>query len=72
MKKNSPDKKKHKTFILALDRDDPEKELEFELEFQTSLTTQERFKMMFDRSKEVAEMMRRNGYSKSAKIVKRA
>lgn len=65
-------KKKHKTFMLILEKDDPEKELDFELDFQASLTTQERFKMMFVRSAEVAEMMKRNGRRKSPQIVKRA
>jgi len=64
-------KKKHKTFRLILDKDDPEKELEFELDFQASLTTRERFQMMFVRSAEVAEMMGRNGRRKSSQIVKR-
>jgi len=62
---------KHKTFILALEKDDPERELEFELDFQASLTTQERFEMMFRRSREVAEHMSRDGYPKTPAIVKR-
>ncbi len=32
-------KKKRKTFILAIEGDDPENELEFELDFQATLTT---------------------------------
>ena len=66
-----PQKKRHRTFILALEKDDPEKELEFELDFQASLTTQQRFKMMFDRSGEILEMMKRNGHRKSTQIIKR-
>ena len=66
-----PRKKNYKTFILALEKDDPEKELEFELDFQASLTTQQRFKMMFDRSREILEMMKRDGHRKSAQIIKR-
>lgn len=67
-----PRKKKHKAYILTLDKDDPEKELEFELEFQLSLTTQQRFKMMFDRSREIAERLIRNGHRKPVEIVKRS
>jgi len=63
--------KKHKTFMLALEKDDPERELEFELEFQRSLTTAERFKMMFERSQEMAKRLKRNGRRKPVEIVKR-
>ncbi len=31
------------TPILMLEKDDPERELEFELEYQLSLTTEQRF-----------------------------
>ena len=81
MKKEKPKRKrptphsntgaKHPTFVLALDKDDPERELEFELDFQASLTTQERFEMMFSRSREVAENMRRDGHRKTPSIIKR-
>jgi hypothetical protein len=36
--------------ILKIETDDEEKELEFELEYQLSLTTQQRFEMMFKKS----------------------
>lgn len=38
--------KKHKTHIPILDRDDPQKELEFEIEFQLSLAPAERYEAM--------------------------
>ena len=43
-------REKGMTQILKTKSDNPEKELEFELKFQLSLTTQERFEMMFQKS----------------------
>ncbi len=57
--------------ILKLAEDDSEKELDFELEFQLSLTTQQRFEMMFQKSKELAQMLREHGYRKAFEIIKR-
>jgi hypothetical protein len=57
--------------ILKLDRDDEERELEFELAYQRSLTTEERFRMMFQKSRELAEMLIRYGHRKPVEIIKR-
>ncbi len=57
--------------ILKLSRDDPKKELEFELAYQASLTVEERFKMMFRRSRELSLMLEKNGYRKPFEIIKR-
>jgi len=57
--------------ILKLKKDDPEKELEFELAYQRSLTTEERFKMMFKRSEEISKMLMANGHRKPHSILKR-
>ena len=65
-------RRKHKTFILVLDKDDPEKELEFELDFQASMTTQERFTRMVKSSREFLTIWRRNGYQKPTSILKRS
>jgi len=43
--------------ILKLAADDPERELEFELAYLRSLTTQERFALMFRKSRELAESL---------------
>lgn len=64
-------KKKHKTFTLAVEGDDPEKELEFELDFQATLTTSERFQRMIDSSRELRKMWTRYGHRKSTSILKR-
>jgi len=58
--------------ILKLVTDDPERELEFELAYLRSLTTQERFDLMFRKSRELAESLARHGHRKSAAILKRA
>ena len=58
--------------ILKLDADDEEKELEFELAYQRTLTTQQRFDLMFRKSREIAEVLLRHGHRKPLEIVKRA
>lgn len=57
--------------ILKLPKDDPEREREFELEFLLSLTAQQRFEMMFRRSREIMETLIRNGHRKPVETVKR-
>jgi len=60
--------------ILKLDRDDADakRELEFELDYQLSLTAGERFELMFRKSREMAELLLRNGHRKPVEIVKRS
>lgn len=57
--------------ILKLSQDDEERELAFELEYLRSLTTQERFELMFRRSREMAEMLVRHGHRKPVALIKR-
>ena len=57
--------------ILKLSHDDEEKELDFELEYQMSLTVEKRFEMMFEKSKKVLELLQQHGHRKSFKIIKR-
>lgn len=57
--------------ILKSSKDDEEKELDFELEYQLSLTTEERFEMMFRRSEEIARTLIENGHREPFKIIKR-
>ncbi len=57
--------------ILKLDKDDEQKELDFELEYQLSLTPEQRFEMMFKRSEEIARTLLENGYRKPVEIIKR-
>ena len=57
--------------ILKLENDDQDRELEFELEYQLSLTVEQRFRMMFQKSREMAEILVRNGHRKPFEIIKR-
>jgi len=38
--------KKQKTYILTLEKDDPKKEMEFEIAFQLSLSAAQRYRRM--------------------------
>lgn len=60
------------TGVLKLSDDDPEQELEFELTYQRSLTVQERFTLMFRKSRELADSLVRHGHRKPLAVVKRA
>jgi len=57
--------------VLKLDKDDQEKEIEFEKKYLRSLTVAERFRMMFKKSKEMRGLLKNNGYRKSAEVIKR-
>ena len=60
-----------RTRILKVDGHDEAAETEFELDFLRSLTTEERFDMVLKRSREMLEMLIRNGHRRSFEIVKR-
>jgi hypothetical protein len=62
---------KRKTYVCTLDRDDEEKALDFEIQFQNTLTSAERFEMMFNMSNKMKEILIRNGYRRPVEIVKR-
>jgi hypothetical protein len=57
--------------ILKLDEHDEERERQFELDYQLSLTTRQRFEMMERRSNEIKRMLIRRGYRKPVEIIKR-
>ena len=57
--------------VLKIEKDDEEQELEFELAYLQSLTTQQRFELMFRKSREIAETLQRHGHRKPIEIVKR-
>ena len=57
--------------ILKLPKDDPQKELAFELAYQKSLTSQQRYDMMLKRSKEILQRLIAHGHRKPFEIVKR-
>ena len=58
--------------ILKLDEDNEEKEIDFELDYQLSLDVEQRFRMMFQKSKELAEMLVKNGHRIPSEIIKRS
>jgi hypothetical protein len=58
--------------ILKLIRDDPQREIDFELQYQRSLTVRQRFALMLEKSLEIKKMLRRRGYRKSAEVIKRS
>jgi len=57
--------------ILKLDKHDEDKEIEFELDYLTSLTTSQRFEMMFTKTREMLSLLKRNEHRKTTEIIKR-
>jgi hypothetical protein len=57
--------------VLKLAKHDEAKEIEFELDYLLSLTTKQRFEMMFRKSRQMVSLLRRNGRRRTTKIVKR-
>ena len=57
--------------VLKLEKTNESQEIEFELDYLTSLTTRQRFQMMLQKSREMALLLKRNGHRKSTQVVKR-
>lgn len=57
--------------ILKLNKHNEKKEIEFELDYLTSLTTQQRFELMFRKTKEMLSLLGRNERRKTTEILKR-
>ncbi len=57
--------------VLKLSADDEEKELEFELDYLSSLTFEERLQMMREKSREMLKQMIDYGHRRSFEIIKR-
>jgi hypothetical protein len=62
------------TSILKVGRGEASesRELAFELDYQARLTTAQRFEMMRQRSREMAEELLRRGHRKPVEVAKRA
>jgi hypothetical protein len=56
--------------ILKVDEDDEEKEIDFEIDYQLSLNSDQRFRMMFQKSMELATMLEKNGHRRPPEIIK--
>ena len=57
--------------VLKLDRYNEKKEITFELKFQMSLTTRQRFEMMFKKTEEMRKLLEKSGHRKAFEITKR-
>ena len=58
--------------ILKLDKHDEAKEIEFELDYLTSLTTGERFEMMFRKTQEMLILRKKTNANRAfTEIIKR-
>lgn len=57
--------------VLKLNRNNEEKEIWFELKYQLSLTTRQRFEMMFKKTKEMISLLEKSGHRKASEIIKR-
>lgn len=57
--------------VLKLRRHNKQKEVDFELKYLQSLTIQQRFRMVFEKSKQMRELLKRSGHRKAFEIIKR-
>jgi len=57
--------------VLKLNKHDEKKEIDFELDYLSSLTTKQRFQMMFEKSRQMAALLRKNGRRKTTEVIKR-
>jgi type IV secretory pathway component VirB8 len=57
--------------ILKLDNHDEDKEIAFEVKYLSSLTTKQRFEMMFKKSDEIRGLLKSYGNRKNTEITKR-
>ena len=57
--------------VLKLREHDEKKEILFELKYQLSLTTRQRFEMMMRKSKEIKDLLEKSGHRKPFEIIKR-
>jgi hypothetical protein len=57
--------------ILVLNRADEKREIEFELDYLSSLSLRERFALMVSKSQELKINLEKNGHRKAPSITKR-
>jgi len=63
--------KKKKTHILSLEKDEPKKELEFEIAFQLSLSSSQRYKRMIKLFKQNNTIVNKNERQKTPAAISR-
>jgi hypothetical protein len=59
------------TPILKLDDHNEDQEIEFELSWLLSLSLQQRFQLMFKRTRQLIELLERNGHGRPDGVFKR-
>jgi hypothetical protein len=64
--------KKKKTYILSIENDDQKKELEFEVAFQLSLSSSQRYKRMIKMFKQNKTIINKNERKKTPAVISRA
>ncbi len=57
--------------VLKTDGKNENKEIEFELKYLLSLSSKQRFKMLFQKKKEILSLLKRDANRKTVKIIKR-
>ena len=57
--------------LIVLGKDDEKRELEFELNYLTSLSLQDRFALMLKKSRELKTNLEKNGHRTAPAIIKR-
>ena len=57
--------------ILKLSKHNEKKEIKFELNYLKSLSIKKRFEMMFKKTKEIVNLMERNGHKRPSGVFKR-
>jgi hypothetical protein len=58
--------------VLKLTRSNSKREIEFELDYLLSLTTRQRFEMMFEKTRQMVSLLKKNGRRRTTKVIKRA
>jgi hypothetical protein len=56
--------------VLKLTKHDEKREIEFELDYLLSLTTKQRFQMMFEKSRKMASLLKKN-WGRKTIVIKR-
>jgi hypothetical protein len=57
--------------VLVLRQDDEKREIDFELDYLTSLSPQARFTLMLNKSRELKTNLEKNGHRTAPAIIKR-
>jgi hypothetical protein len=57
--------------VLKLKKHDENREIDFELDYLLSLTTKQRFEMMFEKSRQMARLLKK-GWGRKTVVVKRS